>query len=354
MELKMRAAVVREIGRPLSVEDVGDPSPGPEDVVLRVEASGICRSDWHGWQGDQQWLGVTVEVPAVLGHEFGGEIVEVGDSVEGFSVGQKVTAPFHHSCGRCRYCLAGRPNICENVVVYGFSGSGGSYGEYLLVKQADANLIMLPDNVSAKAAAALGCRFMTGYHAVVRGGIEPGDWVAIQGAGGVGLSAIQTAAAVGARVIAVDISEDKLAMAKDVGASHGVNSRDGNVAGEIREITGGGSDVGIDALGIQETITNSITSLRKGGRHVQVGLTGSEEKGLAQIPIDFVTAAELEIVGSYGNPQPKYPGLLGLVSQGRLDPEALIEREVGLEDVNEVFENMSNFATKGFNIITRF
>lgn len=350
----MRAAVVREINQPLVVEDVVDPTPGPEDVVLKVEASGICRSDWHGWQGDQQWLGVSVEVPAVLGHEFGGEIVEVGSNVRGFSLGQRVTAPFHHCCGRCRFCLEGRPNICENVVVYGFSGSGGSYGEYLLVKEADANLIALPDNVSSRAAAALGCRFMTGYHAVARGRIEPGDWVAVQGAGGVGLSAIQAATAVGARVIAVDIGDAKLEVAKQAGALAGVNSRHGSVAKEIKEITKGGADVGIDALGIQETITNSVMSLRKGGRHVQVGLTGSAEKGMAQIPIDLVTASELELVGSYGNPQPKYPGLLGLVSLGRLNPEALIEREVGLGDVNEVFENMSNFATKGFNIITTF
>lgn len=297
----MRAAVVREINQPLVVEDVADPTPGPEDVVLKVEASGICRSDWHGWQGDQQWLGVTVEVPAVLGHEF-----------------------------------------------------GGSYGEHLFVKEADANLIALPDNVSSRAAAALGCRFMTGYHAVARGRIEPGDWVAVQGAGGVGLSAIQAATAVGARVIAVDIGDDKLEMAKQAGALAGVNSTNGTVAKEIKEITKGGADVGIDALGIQETITNSVMSLRKGGRHVQVGLTGSDEQGMAQIPIDLLTASELELVGSYGNPQPKYPGLLGLVSLGRLNPEALIEREVGLGDVNEVFKNMSNFATKGFNIITTF
>jgi propanol-preferring alcohol dehydrogenase len=350
----MRAAVVTEIKKPLVVDEVADPTPGPEDVVIRVEASGICRSDWHGWQGDLQWLGTTVEVPAVLGHEFGGEIVEVGKNVRGFRAGQRVTAPFHHSCGRCRFCRAGRPNICENVVVYGFSGSGGSYGQYLLVTEADANLIALPDDVSSRAAAALGCRFMTGYHAVVRGKIEPGDWVAVQGAGGVGLSAIQAATAVGARVIAVDIDEDKLEKAKETGAIAGVNSRTDDVSAAIKEITSGGADVGIDALGIQETITNSITSLRKGGRHVQVGLTGSEEKGMAQVPIDLVTAAELEVLGSYGNPQPKYPGLLGLVSLGRLDPEALIEREVGLGDVNEVFENMSNFATKGFNIITEF
>ncbi|MDN6149315.1 MAG: zinc-binding dehydrogenase [Yaniella sp.] len=195
---------------------------------------------------------------------------------------------------------------------------------------------------------------MTGYHAIGRGRVGPGDWVAIQGAGGVGLSAIQTAAAVGAQVIAVDIDEDKLTKAKEAGASVAVNSKTENVAEAIHEVTKGGAHVGVDALGIQETITNSLRSLRKGGRHVQVGLTGSEEQGIAQIPIDAMTAGEIELVGSFGNPRPDFPGLLALVSQGRLDPGSLVEREVGLGDVNEVFDNMSEFKTKGFNIITQF
>lgn len=350
----MRAAVVKEANQPLVVEEVKDPTPGPEDAVLRVQASGICRSDWHGWQGDWKWIGLGLELPAVLGHEFGGEVVSVGKNVSSFREGEKVTAPFHHGCGRCEFCRAGRPNLCLNVAVYGFGGWDGSYAEYLLVTQAETNLISLPENVSSTAAAALGCRYMTGFHAIDRGQVSPGDWVAVQGAGGVGLSAIQVAAAVGAQVIAVDISDDKLQQARDAGANAVVNSRTEDVPEAIKEITAGGAHVGIDALGIQETISNSINSIRKGGRHVQVGLTGSDEQGMAQVPIDAITAAEIELVGSFGNPQPKFPGLLSLVAQGRLNPQALVEREVGLEDVNEVFSRMSEFKTKGFNIITAF
>ena len=350
----MRAAVVKETNKPLVVEDINDPTPGPNDAVLRVEASGICRSDWHGWQGDWAWLGLGLELPAVLGHEFGGEVVAVGKDVRNFKEGDRVTAPFHHACGRCEFCVAGRPNLCADVFVYGFGGVHGSYAEYLLITEADTNLIGLPDNVAATSAAALGCRFMTGFHAVGRGRVSPGEWVAIQGAGGVGLSAIQTAAAVGAQVIAVDIDQDKLDKACQVGASAAVNSKTEDVAEAIKEITNGGAHVGIDALGIQETITNSITALRKGGRHVQVGLTGADEQGIARIPIDAITASEIELLGSFGNPQPNYPGLLALVAQGRLDPESLVEREVGLGDVNEVFDNMTSFKTKGFNIITEF
>lgn len=350
----MRAAVVKEANKPLVVEDVADPSPGPNDAVLRVEASGICRSDWHGWQGDWKWIGLGLELPAILGHEFGGEVVSVGKNVRNFQEGDRATAPFHHGCGRCEFCLAGRPNLCAEVFVYGFGGAKGSYAEYLLITEADTNLISLPDNVAATSAAALGCRFMTGFHAVSRGRATSGEWVAVQGAGGVALSAIQCAYAAGAQVIAVDIEEEKLNKAREVGAAEVVNSKTDDVAQAIQEITGGGAHVGIDALGIQETISNSINSLRKGGRHVQVGLTGAEEQGIAQVPIDAITAAEIEIIGSFGNPQPNYPELLALVSQGRLDPETLIEREVGIGDVNEVFDNMSQYKTKGFNIITSF
>ena len=350
----MRAAVVREANKPLVVDDVPDPKAGPDDAVLKVEAAGICRSDWHGWQGDWKWIGLGLELPAILGHEFGGEIVELGANVQGFSVGDKVTAPFHHGCGGCEFCLAGRPNLCAHVSVYGFAGTDGAYAQYLVVTNARSNLIRLPDEVSATSAAALGCRYMTGYHAIARGRTEPGEWVAVQGAGGVGLSAIQTAAAVGAQVIAVDIADDKLEKARETGATAVVNSTTQDVAEAIKDITGGGAHVSIDALGIQATISNSIGSLRKGGRHIQVGLTGAEEQGIAQIPIDAVTASEIEILGSFGNPQPKYHGLLSLVAQGRLDPQPLIEREVGLGDVNEVFSNMSDFKTKGFNIITTF
>ncbi|NWN87685.1 MAG: zinc-dependent alcohol dehydrogenase family protein [Micrococcaceae bacterium] len=350
----MRAAVVKDANKPLVVEEIADPSPGPDDAVLRVEASGICRSDWHGWQGDWKWIGLGLELPAILGHEFGGEVVAVGENVRNFREGDRVTAPFHHGCGRCEFCLAGRPNLCAEVFVYGFAGVKGSYAEYLLITEADTNLIQLPENVAATSAAALGCRFMTGFHAIGRGRVAPGEWVAVQGAGGVGLSAIQTAAAVGAQVIAVDIEEDKLEKAREAGATAAVNSQSEDVPQAIQEITKGGAHVGIDALGIQATISNSINSLRKGGRHVQVGLTGAEEQGIAQVPIDAITAAEIEILGSFGNPQPNYPGLLALVSQGRLDPESLIEREVGLGDINEVFDNMSEFKTKGFNIITTF
>lgn len=349
----MRAIVMNEFKESLGIENVKDPIAGPNDAVIRIEATGICRSDWHAWQGDWTWIGLKPELPVIPGHEFGGEVVELGKNVTRFHEGDKITAPFHYACGHCEFCLKGRTNLCLNLGIYGFNWDG-TYAEYLLIKDADVNMVLLPDNVAATTAAALGCRFMTGYHGIARGRVGPGEWVAIQGAGGVGLSAIQTANAVGAQVIAVDITDDKLQKAKEEGAHAVVNSTKENVSEAIKEITGGGAHVGIDALGIQETISNSVNSLRKGGRHVQLGLTGSAEGGIAELPIDNITASEIEIIGSLGNPHPQFPGLMSLVAQGRLNPQSLIEREVSLDDVNEVFDKMSNYQTKGFNIITTF
>ncbi len=349
----MKAARVTEFKKPLEIGNIPDPTPGPNDAVISVEASGICRSDWHMWQGDWAWLGLSPELPIAPGHEFGGKVAAMGNNVKGFKEGDRVTAPFHSSCGHCHYCLDGTPNRCNTVAVYGFLWDGG-YAEYVLIKEADANLISLPDTVTSTMAAALGCRYMTGYHGVARGRAGPGEWVAVHGAGGVGLSAIQTAHAVGAQVIAVDIDDDKLEQDKRAGEDAVVNSKKDNVGEAVHEITQGGANVSIDALGIQETILNSILSLRKGGRHVQIGLTTSEEQGMASIPIDAITLQELEIIGSLGNPQPKYPGLLSLVSSGRLTPQDLVESEVSLEDVTDVFNRMTEYKTNGFNIMTTF
>lgn len=350
----MRAAVATGLKKPISVENVDDPKVGPNDAVLKVQASGICRSDWHGWNGDMVWLGFEAEFPAIFGHEFGGEIVEVGNNVQRFKPGQRATAPFHNSCGQCEFCVSGKPNLCANRMVYGFLGLQGGYAEYVLVPNADTNLITLPENVEATAAAALGCRYMTGFHAINRAAPKPGDWLAVHGAGGVGLSAIQVAAATGARVIAVDIVDEKLDQAKAAGATATVNSQTETVAEAIQDITGGGAHISVDALGIHATVVNSLTCLRPGGRHVQVGLTGAEEQGNALIPIDLVTALELEVVGSFGNPRQDFAGLLALVSEGRLKPQDLIERECALEDVEDTFYLMTDFGTKGFNIITKF
>ena len=350
----MKAARLLSFRTPFSIETVPDPEPGPEDAIVRVRAAGVCRSDLHIWQGELAWVGIRPQLPIILGHEFGGEVVAVGRNVRRFAAGDRVTVPFHNGCGRCPQCQSGRSNLCDEFGFYGATYDG-CFAEYVRVPNADFNLIRLPDEVDVVTAAAMGCRYMTGFHAVMRGRVQPGEWVAVHGAGGVGLSAIQTAHAIGAQVIAVDIDDDKLEKARAEGAVVTINSRrEERVFKAIKQVTRGGAHVSIDALGLAETVFNSVRCLRKGGRHVQVGLTSSSEQGMVALPVDIMTTGEIEFIGSFGNPHVAFDGLMRLVAAGRLRPKALVEREVGLAEVNDVIDRMLRFETKGFNVITSF
>ncbi len=350
----MKAAVMTQFRAPLEIREVDDPVPGPTDAVVRVEACGICRSDWHVWQGDWAWMGVSPTLPLIMGHEFGGVVEAVGSQVQSFKVGDRVTVPFHLACGRCHYCYSGRSNVCLAYGVIGVNSNGG-YGRLALVPNADVNLVRLPEGVDFLTAAALGCRYMTAYHAVAdRAQVRPGEWVAIFGVGGVGLSAVQIASALGARVIAVDISEDKLERARQEGALITVNARAENPVGKVRAVTDGGADVGIDALGSAQTALNSVFSLRRGGRHIQVGLTSQQEQGMISLPIDIMVVQEINLVTSLGCPVTSYPGLLSLVASSRLDPRRLVGQTIPVEGVNDVLNAMTEFGTVGFHIINRW
>lgn len=349
----MRAAQIVKHREPLRVGNVPDPTPGPKDAIVKIEASGICRSDWHAWMGDWEWIGLSPELPIIPGHEFGGVVVEIGKDVQNYKIGDRVTAPFHHGCTHCDNCLSGKSNRCDNLEIFGFNFDG-AYAEYVRVTEADFNLVKLPEEVDSQSAAAIGCRYMTGYHAVNRGRVRPGEWLVVHGTGGVGLSATQVATALGALVIAVDVDDRKLDKAREEGAVATVNARKENVVEAIQEITQGGAHVSIEALGIKETILNSVLGLRKGGRHVQVGLTTSEEEGIVGLPVDAITAMELEVIGSIGNPHADYHGLLQLISSGRLNPKSLISREVSLSEASDVLNEMTSFNTLGFNVITSF
>jgi propanol-preferring alcohol dehydrogenase len=349
----VKAAVLTQLKAPLEIREMPDPRPGPTDAVVRVEACGICRSDWHFWQGDWTWLGVQAQLPRIMGHEFGGVVEAVGEQVQGFRPGDRVTVPFHLACGRCQFCYSGRSNLC-GAGTMGFSTDGG-YGRLALVPNADMNLIRLPEGVDFLTAAALGCRYMTAYHAVAdRARVRPGEWVAVFGVGGVGLSAVQIAAALGARVIAVDISDEKLQRARQEGAVATVNASQGNPFAQVRQISEGGADVGIDALGSLPTAQSSLLSIRKGGRHVQVGLTSQQEKGMVPIPVDAMVVQEIDFLTSLGCPVTSYPGLLSLVASGRLEPRRLVTQTIPVEGVNEVLNAMTEFGTVGFNVIDRW
>ena len=335
---------------PMTVQEYPEPEIGPHDALLRVEACGICRSDWHIWQGDWSWIGIERQLPAVLGHEFAGVVEAVGSEVRDIRPGMRVLTPFHKACGVCASCRAGASNVCDNPP----AGSGG-FAELARIPVADFNAIPLPDDVSTLVGSALGCRYMTAYRAVAdRGGVRGGEWVAVHGCGGIGLAAVQIAAALGAQVVAIDLDDAKLEQARAEGAVATVNASDHPAAEAVQEITGGGADVSIDALGVKATVLNSLMSLRKRGRHVQVGLTTREEEGMVALPIDQIVLRELEFLGTVGNPHVNYQPLLQMVEHGQLHPERLIGEHVRLEELPRVLESMTSFGTSGFTTIDRF
>lgn len=350
----MKAAQLQQTRQPLAMIDVDQPVASPGSVVIKVEAEGICRTDWHVWNGDWGWVGMSPDLPLIMGHEFGGTVVEVGQGVRTVKVGDRVTTPFHEACGTCAYCLTGRSNLCDNLEFIGLTHSGG-YAEYTEIRNADYNCIHLPDNVDALSAAAIGCRYMTAYHAVTRQGrMSPGEWVVVYGAGGVGLSAVQIANALGGLVIAVDLADDKLAKASAEGAVHTINASSNDAPAMVRELTGGGAHVAIGGIGAQVVVESAVMSLRKGGRLAQVGLTSQAEQGRVSIPLDHIIETEIEIAGSVGNPHADYPHLMNLVSKGVLQPSRIVGQRLALAEVQGVLDAMDSFETVGFSVITEF
>ena len=350
----MRAAVLREYGEPLELTEVDRPTPADHGVVIDVEACGICRSDWHGWQGDYEGTDL---IGQVLGHEPVGTIVDVGADVGSVREGDRVTVPFNLADGQCPHCQRGRSNACQNVPPLGFDGAvPGAFAEQLHAPWADVNAIRLPEGVSALEMAGMGCRFMTSFHALAhRADVGAGARVAVHGCGGIGLSAVNVASALGAEVVAVDLHDEKLAMAEDLGAEHTVNATDTeDVVRAVQDITDGGADVSVDALGIPETCRNAVRSLDYFGQHLQIGLTTKEEGGNIPVPTDEVVRKEIEFIGSYGMPPARYDEIFRMVERGRLDPAAVVTREVSLDDLNERLHAMTDYDTRGIEVITEF
>jgi propanol-preferring alcohol dehydrogenase len=349
---QMKAAVLEKFKAPLAVKEVQDPELTPDGIILKLQATGVCRSDWHAWVGE--WNGFIPPLPHILGHEMSGLVEEVGKNVRNFKRGDRVIVPFTQGDGTCPHCLAGHSNVCDHQVMPGFTYNGG-FAEYMHVPNADHNLMILPDGVDFLEASAMGCRFMTAFHGVTsQGKVGPGEWVAIFGAGGVGLSATMIATAVGANVIAVDISDEKLEFAKKVGAVAVVNSKKEKAPEAIREITKGGAQVAIDALGIQDTMLNSVLSLNKRGRHVQIGMTSFENGGMLKIPLNDIVSREIRFSGSFGMPISEYPGMLQMVEKKRLQPGKLVTNTISLGGIDNVFKDMSHFAGLGVEVVTQY
>ncbi|WP_414942276.1 alcohol dehydrogenase catalytic domain-containing protein [Amycolatopsis sp. cmx-11-51] len=337
----MRAVVFEEFGVLPEVHEVPDPVAAPGGVVIAVDATGVCRSDWHSWQGHD----TSVKLPHVAGHELAGRITALGEGVRGWSAGDRVTVPFVCACGTCAQCAAGDQQICDREFQPGAT-HWGSFAEYVAIENAEVNLVALPDSLSSAEAAALGCRFGTAFRAVLRqGGVRPGQWVAVHGCGGVGVSAILLAVAAGASVVAVDPSPPARALAARMGAALAVDPSafDGHeaVAAHVRDLTGGGAHVSLDCLGSPATCAASIGGLRKRGRHVQAGLM-PPARGIAPIPMHRVIGGELEIVGIHGLQAHEYPEMLRVVETAGIDLAGMIGRRVGLDDVPAVLAEMND------------
>ncbi|MFC4607004.1 zinc-dependent alcohol dehydrogenase family protein [Streptomyces maoxianensis] len=342
----MRAVVFEEFGKPLAVREVPQPVPSRTGAVIRVEATGLCRSDWHGWMGHD----TDITLPHVPGHELSGVIESVGDDVANWLPGDRVTVPFICACGRCAACARGAQQVCERQEQPGFT-HWGSFAEYVPVHHADTNLVALPDSMSFATAASLGCRFATAFRAVVgQGRVRPGEWVAVHGCGGVGLSAVMIAAASGARVVAVDVSPGALELARTLGAQVCVDASAPatDVADAVREASGGGAHLSLDALGAPVTCVNSVRSLRRQGRHVQVGLL---PQGV-QLPMDRLVALELEILGSHGMAAHAYPEMMAMVASGALRPDLLVTTSIGLDDVPGALAALGSAPGTGVTVIT--
>ena len=328
---------------PLSIQEIPTPTPNDLGVVIKVEATGLCRSDWHGWMGHDS----DIKLPHVPGHEFAGTIAAIGKDVKNFKVGDRVTTPFVCGCGKCTYCQRGDAQVCPTQTQPGFTHFG-SFAEYVAIDNADFNLINLPANISFATAAALGCRFATSYRGLIkRAQVKPNEKVVIYGCGGVGLSAIMIAKSQGADVYAVDINDESLKIAQSLGAKT-INSKSTDPVKALQDL--GGADIAVDALGSEATATSSILSLARRGRHLQLGLMLTPT-GLSEIPMALVIAWELDLLGSHGMAAKDYPEMLALVASGSLNPAQLVTREINLEEGAKALSELNNHPSSGITII---
>ncbi|MEV4641215.1 alcohol dehydrogenase catalytic domain-containing protein [Actinoplanes sp. NPDC049548] len=342
----MRAVVIDAARTVPEVREVAEPAAPPGGVVVRVMATGMCRSDWHAWAGHDD----EIVFPHVPGHELAGVVVEVGPEVGRWRVGDRVTVPFVCGCGRCRWCRAGDAQVCPEQQQPGFT-HWGSFAEYVALHAADTNLVALPEAVDWVSAASLGCRFATAYRALAgRARLAEGEWVTVVGAGGVGLSAVMIARALGARVVAVDRHPQALAVAAALGAEHTLRADGTDIPAVVAELTGSGSHVAVDAVGSEQTCADAILSLRRRGRHVQIGLL-PPIGGHPRVPMARVIGWELDLLGSHGMAAADYPGMMALIDRGLLRPRRLVGRTVGLDEAAALLPGFDRATVAGITVV---
>ncbi|MFA5569135.1 MAG: alcohol dehydrogenase catalytic domain-containing protein [Trueperaceae bacterium] len=342
----MRAILVDAPNAAPVLTTVPEPALPPHGALVEVRATGVCRSDWHAWVGHDP----TVAFPHVPGHEFAGVVRAVGARVQRFQGGERVTAPFCCGCGSCVECRAGHQNLCEHEYQPGFDG-WGSFAELVMVPWADVNLVPLPEELGFDVAASLGCRFTTSYAGLTaHARVKPGESVAVFGCGGVGLSAVMIASRMGARVIAVDTVQGKLDLAQELGGHAVVNVSETDPVEAILELTGGGAHVSVDALGSASTAGQGVRSLRKRGRHLQLGLLLGQD-ATPNVPLELAIKRELSILGTHGMQARRYPEMLDFIASSDAPLEALIGARRPLGAAGEVLASMGSFAPVGVTIL---
>ena len=342
----MRAAVYERFEGPISVVEVADPTPLPDEAVVQVTAVGLCRSDYHGWHGTDP----DIVCPHVGGHEFVGRVVAIGSAVRRVAVGDRIMVPFVCGCGECEPCRLGQHQVCRRQEQPGFT-RWGAFAQYTTIPYADVNAVHVPEAVSDEAAALVGCRVSTAYRGVVeQGRLAAGEVLVVHGCGGVGLAAIAFGRVLGAQIVAVDVSRDALALAQQSGADLLLDATTVDSVDEaIHEMVGGGH-VSVECLGHAVTAANSVRCLRPLGRHVQIGLFPS---ATADFPISRVIRDELEVLGVHGLSASRVPQVLDLVASGQFDPTAVVTQRLGVDDIPEALPAMGRFATSGVSLVTR-
>lgn len=326
----MKAAIFHGADRPLTVEEIPTPEPGPGEVLVRVAGCGVCHTDLHYIDHGTPTFKAP---PMVLGHEIAGTVAEVGPEVDRLATGDRVLLPAVLPCGGCRACRTGRENICEQSVMLGNNVDGG-YAEFIRIEARHA--FILPGEIPLVEGSIIADALTTPYHAVVnRGRVKPGDWVLVLGCGGIGLNLVQMAVALGARVVAVDLARDKLDWAERLGAAAVVQAGEGvRVDREVRGLSGGGADVAFEAVGHAATQEQALSCLRTGGRLVLVGYS-PETMGLNAGRVMF---RELDVVGSLGCRPVDYPRVIELARQGKVRLRELVTHRFPLDEIGSAFD----------------
>jgi len=330
----MKAAVFYGAGQPLKIEDIPTPEIGPEEALIKIAACGVCHTDLHYLEGVPTFK----KPPLILGHEASGILTKVGEEVTNVKENDRVLIPPVLTCGTCYNCRIGRENLCRNIVMIGNS-IDGAYAEYTKIPAKD--LIKLPAEIPLEEASIISDAMSTPFHALKnRANVRPGDSVVIYGVGGVGLNAVQIAAALGAFVIAVDKVEEKLQHARDLGASETINVDVEDPVKAVRRITGGGADVAVEAIGIPEVMRMAYDSVRWGGRVVIVGYSHKD----LTISAARLMFREIEIYGSLGCRIVDFPPLVDMIRRGKL--KLLVSNKMPLDQINEALEMLKNGKVK--------